>query len=110
MQEGIEPLDALLRCFPGGSITGAPKIEAMKMIAELEPYPRGMYCGSLGYISSHGRMDSNIAIRTLQCRENTVHINAGGGIVLDSDWEQEYAECNTKIIGILKALYDKIEA
>lgn len=99
----IQPIDALLSCFPGGSITGAPKIEAMKMILELEAYPRGMYCGSLAYISSHGYMDSNIAIRTLQCKDNRVQMSAGGGVVLDSHWEHEYAECMTKISGILKA-------
>jgi len=111
LKQSVEPLEALLGCFPGGSITGAPKLEAMKMISESEPYPRGMYCGSLAYISSHGRMDSNIAIRTLQCQANRkVRVSAGGGIVLDSDWEEEYAECNTKILGILKALYDTIPA
>ena len=90
--------------FPGGSITGAPKRRAMQIIAELEPDPRQVYCGSLLYISADGRMDSNIAIRTLQCSEGEIHCWAGGGIVADSHWEQEYQETWDKVGKFLEAL------
>jgi para-aminobenzoate synthetase component 1 len=90
--------------FPGGSITGAPKRRAMEIIAELEPDPRQVYCGSLLYISADGRMDSNIAIRTLQCNEGKIDCWAGGGIVADSHWEQEYQETWDKVGKFLKVL------
>jgi len=95
----------LLRdCFPGGSITGAPKRRAMEIIAELEPDPRQVYCGSLLYISADGRMDSNIAIRTLLCMEGRIHCWAGGGIVADSVWQQEYQETWDKVGSFLSLL------
>ena len=95
----------LLRdCFPGGSITGAPKRRAMEIIAELEPDPRQVYCGSLLYISADGRMDSNIAIRTLLCSDGRIHCWAGGGIVADSLWEQEYQETWVKVGSFLSSL------
>ena len=95
--ESVNPLEAFLSCFPGGSITGAPKIEAMRVIYEQEPYARGVYCGSIAYFSAHGRFDSNIAIRTFIARDNQISISAGGGIVIDSRREEEYAECLVKI-------------
>lgn len=91
-------------CFPGGSITGAPKIEAMKIIQEQERYARGIYCGSIAYFSHHGRFDSNIAIRTITAKEGILHLAAGGGIVIDSQWEDEYRECYTKITAIINGL------
>ncbi len=97
----ITPLQAFAACFPGGSITGAPKREAMRIINEHEPFSRGVYCGSIGYFSSHGRFDSNIAIRTLIAKEETLYLSAGGGIVIDSNWEDEYRECFTKIAAIV---------
>jgi len=90
--------------FPGGSITGAPKRRAMEIIAELEPDPRQVYCGSVLYISADGRMDSNIAIRTLLCDAGEIHCWAGGGIVADSQWEQEYQETFDKVGKFLAAL------
>lgn len=78
--------------FPGGSITGAPKIRAMEIIAELESHPRSIYCGSIGYWGFDGSMDSNIAIRTAYCSANTIYFHAGGGIVSDSVLEEEYQE------------------
>jgi para-aminobenzoate synthetase component 1 len=101
----VSPLQAFASCFPGGSITGAPKIEAMQVIAEHEPYARGVYCGSIGYISNHGRIDMNIAIRTITATKNTLYLAAGGAIVIDSDCDEEYAECFTKMAGIFKGLY-----
>jgi para-aminobenzoate synthetase component 1 len=83
----IAAFDAFLSCFPGGSITGAPKIESMHIIDEQEPYARGVYCGAVGYFSRHARFDTNIAIRTLIARNNLLHLAAGGGLVIDSDCE-----------------------
>ncbi|QFU77846.1 aminodeoxychorismate synthase component I [Halioglobus maricola] len=90
--------------FPGGSITGAPKRRAMEIIAELEPHPREAYCGSLMYISADGRMDSNIAIRSLLCSESKIRCWGGGGIVADSQWQQEYQETFDKVGKFLTAL------
>lgn len=98
-------LEDLLRvCFPGGSITGAPKIRAMEIIAELEPHRRQTYCGSIGYISASGKMDMNIAIRTLICAEGKIYCWAGGGLVADSQVDAEYQECFDKVSKILPCL------
>lgn len=100
----ITPVQAFISCFPGGSITGAPKLESMKVIAEIEPYARGIYCGSLGYFSHHGRFETNIAIRTLMATNQDLYLSAGGAIVIDSKAEEEYAECLTKINSVIGAL------
>ena len=84
--------DAITACFPGGSITGAPKLRAMDIIAELEPISRGAYCGSIGYINATGGMDMNIAIRTLQYQNGKALYGAGGGITASSDPGAEYEE------------------
>lgn len=91
-------------CFPGGSITGAPKIRAMQIIDELEPHDRDIYCGSIGYFSCNGNSDFNIAIRTLKVTNGKAYAWAGGGIVLDSDPEQEYEESLAKIGAFLRAI------
>jgi para-aminobenzoate synthetase component 1 len=101
---GLDGLDVLRASFPGGSITGAPKIRAMEIIAELEPSVRGVYCGAIGYLSVTGELDTNIAIRTALARDGRVYLNAGGGIVADSDAEQEYQETFHKARGIIDAL------
>jgi len=98
------PLDLLANCFPGGSVTGAPKKRAMEIIAELEPVARALYCGSIFYLSTHGRMDSNIAIRTLVADGSRIHCWGGGGIVADSDPEAEYQESLMKVQLLMKAL------
>lgn len=95
-------IDLLRGCFPGGSITGAPKLRAMEIIEELEPYRRHAYCGSLAYIGFGGNMDSNIGIRTLLHHQSRIYYWAGGGIVADSDMEAEYQECFTKAAAIAK--------
>ncbi|WP_238400671.1 aminodeoxychorismate synthase component I [Legionella bononiensis] len=100
----LNPFDIFLSCFPGGSITGAPKLEAMNIINEQEHYARGIYCGSIGYFSSHGRFDTNIAIRTITAKKNILHLAAGGGILIDSKCEDEYRECYTKIAAIINGL------
>ncbi|HSC69078.1 MAG TPA: aminodeoxychorismate synthase component I [Cellvibrio sp.] len=98
-------IDVLRDAFPGGSITGAPKIRAMEIIEELEPTRRSVYCGSLGYISADGRMDTSIAIRTLVCDGDRIHCWGGGGIIADSETDQEYRESIAKV----KVLMDTLE-
>ena len=97
-------IDLLKACFPGGSITGAPKIRAMEIIEELEPTRRGIYTGSLGYLSFSGEMDLNILIRTLVAKKNEVHFQVGGGIVADSVPEEEYQETLDKAKALFSAL------
>ncbi len=104
LAEGQHALDLLRSCFPGGSITGAPKIRSMEIIEELEPNRRGVYCGSIGYIGFDGNMDTNIAIRTLVHSNNTIRFWAGGGIVNDSVMEGEYQESYDKAFALLNLL------
>lgn len=99
-----QPIDALRAAFPGGSITGAPKVRAMQIIEELEPHRRSVYCGAIGYISQHGHMDTNIAIRTLVVANQHIYCWAGGGIVADSQGEAEYQETYDKVGKILPVL------
>jgi para-aminobenzoate synthetase component I len=101
---GKDALDLLRAAFPGGSITGAPKVRAMEIIAELEPSQRGIYCGSIGYWSVTGALDTSIAIRTAVAVGERVCFSAGGGIVADSDPEQEYQETLDKARGLIDAL------
>ncbi|MGH8478170.1 MAG: aminodeoxychorismate synthase component I [Gammaproteobacteria bacterium] len=101
---GRHSLDLLEGCFPGGSITGAPKLRAMQIIEELEPHRRGVYCGAIGYIGFDGAMDLNIAIRTLVYQGGWIHAWAGGGIVMDSDPEAEYQETLDKAQALLRLL------
>ncbi len=96
---------ALLRaCFPGGSITGAPKVRAMEIIESLEPQRRSVYCGAVGYIGADGNMDTNIAIRTLVWHGGWLHAWAGGGIVADSEVEAEYQESFDKASALLQLM------
>jgi para-aminobenzoate synthetase component 1 len=96
--------DLLRGAFPGGSITGAPKVAAMHIIEQLEPHRRSVYCGAIGYINNNGNMDTNIAIRTLVCSKNTLYCWAGGGIVADSKVNSEYQETLDKVNKILPVL------
>jgi para-aminobenzoate synthetase component 1 len=104
LNEQQHALDLLKSCFPGGSITGAPKIRSMEVIEEIEPHRRGIYCGSIGYIGFNGNMDTNIAIRTLVHSHDTIRFWAGGGIVNDSVVEEEYQECFDKAAALLDLL------
>lgn len=97
-------LDLMAACFPGGSITGAPKIRAMAIIDELEPHRRSFYCGSLAYFSQHGGADSSIAIRTLVAHQQHLYCWAGGGIVADSEGASEYQETLDKVAKIIPVL------
>jgi para-aminobenzoate synthetase component 1 len=103
-RDDCSPLEVLRASFPGGSITGAPKIRAMQIIAELEPTVRGAYCGSLGYIGLDGRMDSNIMIRTITAARGWWQLPVGGGIVAQSNPRDEYEETWHKATGMLRAL------
>jgi para-aminobenzoate synthetase component 1 len=98
------PIDLLRAAFPGGSVTGAPKVRAMEIISELEPTARGPYCGSLGYIGFDGSMDTNILIRTFTVGGGWAQFPVGGGIVADSDPAREYEETLHKAAGLLRAL------
>lgn len=100
----IHPVDAFFSCFPGGSITGAPKLEAMRAIMELERYSRGVYCGAVAYFSRHPFFDTNIAIRTVTAQSGSLYLAAGGGIVMDSDTDDEYQECFIKIMAIINGV------
>ena len=99
---GLE--DLLRATFPGGSISGAPKIRALEIIDELEPTVRGVYTGAIGYVSAHGRLDLNIAIRTITLADGVAHLHVGGAIVHDSDPEAEYQETLDKARGMARAL------
>lgn len=109
LQQGKTAIDLLRGCFPGGSITGAPKLRAMQIIEELEPHRRGVYCGAIGYIGFDGNMDTNIAIRTAvyaqdEAGEGEISFYAGGGIVADSVLEKEYAETLDKASSMMKTM------
>ncbi|RRC96756.1 aminodeoxychorismate synthase component I [Amphritea balenae] len=97
-------IDLLEHSFPGGSITGAPKIRAMQIIDELEPNRRSIYCGSIGYLSFSGKLDTSITIRTLLCQNDKIHCWAGGGIVADSETADEYQETYNKVNNLLRPL------
>ncbi|SDQ56398.1 aminodeoxychorismate synthase, subunit I [Pseudomonas sp. UC 17F4] len=101
---GKDALDLIADSFPGGSITGAPKIRAMQIIDELEPSRRALYCGSLLYVDVRGEMDSSIAIRSLLVKDGQVCCWGGGAVVADSDWQAEYEESITKVKVLLETL------
>ncbi|HTL29784.1 MAG TPA: aminodeoxychorismate synthase component I, partial [Tepidisphaeraceae bacterium] len=104
LRDDVTFVDLLRATFPGGSITGAPKIRAMEIIDELEPVRRGPYCGAIGYLDSNGTMQFNIAIRTMIAKGGKVHIPVGGGIVADSSPASEYEETIVKA----KAMFDAL--
>lgn len=104
LNAGHSPLALLEAAFPGGSITGAPKIRAMQIIDELEPCQRSLYCGSLGYVDVRGHMDTSITIRTVLADGNSLHVWGGGGLVADSSPADEYAETLDKIHHLVRAL------
>ncbi|MEP6687334.1 MAG: aminodeoxychorismate synthase component I [Gemmatimonadales bacterium] len=104
LDPAADAIDLLRAAFPGGSITGAPKVRAMEIIAELEPSRRGVYCGSIGYLSVTGAMDTSIVIRTYLALGGRVYFQAGGGIVADSDPELEYRETLDKARALIGAL------
>jgi anthranilate/para-aminobenzoate synthase component I len=102
--DGKHCLDVIRAVFPGGTITGVPKMRCMEIIEELEPVVRGPYTGSLGYINMAGDMDLNLIIRTFLIKNNRAYIQVGGGIVADSEPEREYQETLLKAEALLNAL------
>ncbi len=104
LKAGLTPIDVFLSCFPAGTVSGAPKIRAMELIDELEPARRGQYAGAVAYIGFSGNLDSCIAIRTIVLEGDRAFIQAGAGIVYDSDPEQEYEETMTKSAALKRAV------
>jgi anthranilate/para-aminobenzoate synthase component I len=100
----LDAVDVLRACFPGGSITGAPKKRAMEIIEMLEPVSRGLYCGSIACLGFNGECRMNIVIRTLIRENHSIHYHVGAGIVADSDPEKEYEETLHKARGLQTAL------
>ena len=96
LRHGLDALDALVGGFPAGTLSGAPKVRAMEIIEELEPDRRGIYAGCIGYFAANGTMDTCIGLRTALVKDGTMYVQAGGGVVADSDPESEYEECRQK--------------
>jgi anthranilate synthase component 1 len=104
LRSGIGAFDLFRACFPAGTVSGAPKVRAMEIIEELEPSHRGPYAGALGYFSFSGNMDTCITIRTMIVRDGTAYIQAGGGIVADSDPDREYTESMNKAKALIRTI------
>jgi len=104
LKPGLDAFDVLAACFPAGTVSGAPKVRAMEIIEEIEPDRRGPYAGSVGYLSYSGNMDTCITIRTLIIKDGKVYVQAGAGIVADSEPEKEYTETLNKAKGMMKAV------
>ena len=110
LKPGMSTYEALRSCFPAGTLSGAPKIRAMEIIAELEPDKRGPYAGATGYFTFSGNMDTAITIRTIVLKDGVAYIQAGGGIVADSVPEKEYQETLQKAQAVLRAIEEAEEA
>ncbi len=104
LRANVSPVEAVAACFPGGSITGAPKKTAREIIARLEPVPRGIYCGAIGYFTFDGDAAFNIAIRTLVREQGELHYHVGAGITADSDPAREFVETMDKGVGLRQAV------
>ncbi|HVB99586.1 MAG TPA: anthranilate synthase component I family protein, partial [Candidatus Dormibacteraeota bacterium] len=104
LRPGVDCLDALMACFPAGTVSGAPKVRAMEIISELEPTRRGVYSGSVLYLDLSGNLDSCIAIRTFVVRNGVAYFQAGGGVVADSVPQLEYLETLNKARALVNAL------
>ena len=104
LAEGRVPLDALRACFPAGTVTGAPKIRAMEIIAELEPERRGPYAGAIGYVGFSGDLDTAIALRTIVVRRGIAYVQAAAGVVADSLAHEEALEIDNKVAAQILAV------
>lgn len=104
VREGVSPWDVLRACFPAGTVTGAPKVRAMQIIAELERYRRGPYAGAVGYVLPNGTMDTCIALRTIVLADGVAHLQAGAGVVADSEPAAEHRECLAKLAALEAAI------
>jgi anthranilate synthase component 1 len=103
LRPGLTAVDALRACFPAGTVTGAPKVRAMEIIAELEPEVRGVYAGTVGYLDFRGSLDTAIALRTAVVRGGRLHLQAAAGIVADSDPAEEALEIDNKLRALVRA-------
>jgi anthranilate synthase component I len=108
LSQGKDAVDALFAGFPAGTVSGAPKVRACEIIAELEPETRGAYAGGVGYFSPNGNMDSCIVLRTAVIKDGMMHVQAGAGIVADSNPEYEQAECEAKARALVAAAHEAI--
>ena len=108
IRPGLDAFDAMIAGFPAGTVSGAPKIRAMQIIDELEPDRRGVYSGAIGYISAAGDLDTCIALRTAQVCDGQLHIQAGAGIVYDSDPQAEFEETQNKAMALMRAAADAL--
>ena len=108
IRPGLDAVDAMIAGFPAGTVSGAPKIRAMQIIDELEPDRRGVYSGAIGYISAAGGLDTCIALRTAQVCDGQLHIQAGAGIVYDSDPQAEFEETQNKAMALMRAAADAL--
>jgi anthranilate synthase component 1 len=104
LRDGLTSYDALRACFPAGTVSGAPKIRAMEIIAELERDQRATYAGCVGYFDLSGNIDTAITIRTILMKDGVAHVQSGGGIVYDSDPAAEYAETENKAMALIRAI------
>ncbi|MEQ8837453.1 MAG: chorismate-binding protein, partial [Lacipirellulaceae bacterium] len=104
LTEDKDSFDALAACLPAGTVSGAPKVRAMEIIDEIEPHRRGPYAGAVGYLDFAGNMDTCIALRTFVIADGKAYVQAGAGIVADSDPAAEYQETLNKAGGLLKAV------
>jgi anthranilate synthase component I len=108
LREGLDALDALIAGFPAGTLSGAPKVRAMEIIEELEPSRRGIYAGCIGYFAANGTMDTCIGLRTALVKDGTMYVQAGGGVVADSDPAFEYEETRQKARALLRAAEEAV--
>ena len=104
LRDGVTPGQAIAAVFPGGTITGCPKVRCMQLLAEFERTPRDAYTGSMGYLGTDGSLDLNILIRTLMVHDSQIEFRTGAGIVADSQPDAELAETRAKARGMLRAL------
>jgi anthranilate synthase component 1 len=104
LRDGVSPFDVLRACFPAGTVTGAPKVRAMQIISELEGYRRGPYAGAVGYVLPGGTMDTCIALRTIVLADGVARLQAGAGVVADSDPAAEHRECLAKLAALEAAI------
>jgi len=108
LRDGLDAVDALVGGFPAGTLTGAPKVRAMEIIEELEPVRRGIYAGCIGYFAANGTMDTCIGLRTALVKDGTMYVQAGAGVVADSDPESEWEETRQKARALLRAAEEAV--